>query len=173
MLPQQIREIHPFSPQRPARVLLLGPVSPPFPNWPIGAGLNENTLTYKKQFGDHNLSVLAGGTVQETAIESFTTSNTQFVIEDLGFNGIGLGTSPIIPSSNLERSGIVSALARVNYGYKDKYLVTLSYRADGSSRFAEGQKWGYFPAAALAWKVNNEKFLEASKTISNLKLRAG
>ena len=137
-------------------------------NW-----LNENTLNFTKEYGDHNVSFLAGATIQKASIENFSTSNTEFAIDDLGFNSIQLGTNPVIPTSNLENWSILSGLARLNYGYTDKYLLTLSYRADGSSRFADGNKWGYFPAAALGWRISNEDFLKDSKAISNLKLRLG
>lgn len=70
-------------------------------------------------------------------------------------------------------NSIVSYFGRLNYNLLDRYLLTATFRADGSSRFAAGHKWGYFPAAALAWKVNNEKFLEQANWLDELKLRLG
>lgn len=137
-------------------------------NW-----VNENTLTYTKESGDHNISILGGFTFQSAVIESFSTSNTDFAIENLGFNNLGAGSNPEIPSSNLESWSLASGLSRINYSYKDRYLVTASIRADGSSRFAEGNKWGYFPSLAVAWKLDQEPFLQNSKIIKSLKLRAG
>lgn len=135
--------------------------------------LNENTLTYKKEFGEHNISALIGGTIQKSLVEEFLTSTASFGVDDLGFDALDLGASVNIPFSNVEPDALVSGLSRLNYGYMDKYLFTFSYRADGSSRFAEGQKWGYFPAAAFAWKVSDEAWLEDSATINSLKLRVG
>lgn len=135
--------------------------------------LTENTLNYTKDAGVHSISALIGTTYQTATIENFQTINTDFVVEDLGFNAIGIGTSTIIPTSSLEEWAVQSGLARLNYGYDDRYLLTASFRADGSSRFAEGEKWGFFPAGAFAWKINNEDFLKTSSVVTDLKLRVG
>ncbi|WP_257669396.1 TonB-dependent receptor [Parapedobacter tibetensis] len=135
--------------------------------------VNENTLTYDKQFGKHHLTVLGGGTLQSGRRTFNEILNFDFDIEDLGFNNIGLGTNPVIPKSSVDEWSIASGLGRVNYQFDERYLVTLSLRADGSSRFAKGNKWGYFPAAAFAWRLSNEAFLKDVKAISDLKLRLG
>lgn len=135
--------------------------------------VNENTLTYKKSFGDHLLTVLGGVTAQSATIESFRSASRDFSIEDLGFNNISIGNIIEIPTSNLEKWSLGSGLARVNYSYNNRYFVSASFRADGSSRFATGKKWGYFPAASVAWKLKNESFLENLNVISNLKIRGG
>ncbi|MEO1011486.1 MAG: TonB-dependent receptor, partial [Bacteroidota bacterium] len=139
----------------------------------IRTWLNENTLTYKKTLGVHDLTVLGGFTMQGSDIESFTAESNNFDIETLGFNNLGIGSDPVQPQSLKENWGIVSFLSRVNYSYDDRFLITASIRADGSSRFAEGEKWGYFPSAAVAWKIKNESFLENVDPISALKLRVG
>lgn len=79
---------------------------------------------------------------------------------------------PGIPSSFYAKSVLLSYLARVNYSFNDKYLLTASIRRDGSSRFSDGNKWGNFPSAAFAWRVSNEDFLKDVKALSNLKVRA-
>lgn len=135
--------------------------------------VNENTLTYNKKIDKHSFNLLGGYTLQASSIESFNTVNTNFNIQDLGFNRVGLGTTPEIPVSNSEDWALMSGLGRLNYGYDSRYLLTFSFRADGSSRFAEGNKWGYFPAAAAAWRISEEKFLKNSKIVSDLKLRVG
>lgn len=135
--------------------------------------VNENTLTFKKKTGKHDFTLLGGYTLQSSRTERFGVVNTNFEIEDLGFNNIGAGTLPEIPSSGVSEWSLMSGLGRLNYVYDHRYLLTFSFRADGSSRFAKGQKWGYFPAAALAWRVSNENFLKDSKIISNLKFRVG
>ncbi len=135
--------------------------------------VNENTLTYKKSIDKHNFTVLGGFTTQAANIESFRVMNTAFDIQDLGFNNLGIGTSPQIPSSLAEDWSLMSGLGRVSYNFDQRYLVTASFRADGSSRFAEGNKWGYFPAVAVAWRLKNEDFLKNFDMVSSLKLRAG
>ena len=70
-------------------------------------------------------------------------------------------------------NSLVSYFGRINYTLLDRYMLTATFRADGSSRFAKGHKWGYFPSAALAWKINNEKFLRDTKWLDELKLRLG
>ncbi|UII78732.1 TonB-dependent receptor [Flagellimonas sp. CMM7] len=139
----------------------------------IRTWLNENILTFNKEFGVHNLTVLGGFTMQGADIEFFSARNTSFDLESLGFNDISLGSNPSIPQSSKEKWGIASFLSRVNYSFDDRFLFTASIRADGSSRFADGNKWGYFPSAAFAWKLNNENFLANSSVVDNLKLRIG
>lgn len=135
--------------------------------------VNENTVTYKKNYKKHNLVLLGGYTLQSSNTKILNVVNTFFDIEDLEFDNLSLGTSPQIPSSSVNEWSLMSGLGRINYNYDNRYLLTLSFRADGSSRFAEGNKWGYFPAAALAWRIANENFLKNSNLISDLKLRVG
>ena len=68
---------------------------------------------------------------------------------------------------------LLSMFGRMNYGYDDRYLLTASIRRDGSSRFSEDNRWGWFPSAAVAWRISRESFMQDSKTISDLKLRLG
>lgn len=135
--------------------------------------LSENILTYSKLFNDiHSLSVVGGATYQTNldrdsriAVNGFTNNITE---------NFDLTAAETIenPQSGYSDWTLVSFLSRVNYSFKNKYLLTASIRADGSSRFGADQKWGYFPSGALAWRVSDEPFLENSKLISNLKLRA-
>lgn len=135
--------------------------------------LNENTLTYTKKIKEHSLTALAGFTVQKTS-----TKNEQAVGLDYPSDNITtLNTALIIEQgatstfNNIYREGLVSYLGRINYGFKDKYLVSASVRADGSSNFAPGKKWGYFPSVSLGWVASKEKFLGNIKWMNNLKLR--
>lgn len=135
--------------------------------------LNENILTYSKTFnGLHKLDALGGFTVQRYKREEFVANAQDFPNEDLGIYDISVGTVLAPPTSYVSAWSLMSFLARVNYAYDDKYLLTASIRADGSSRFAKGGKWGYFPSAAVAWRVSQENFLRDSRVIKNLKLRA-
>lgn len=132
--------------------------------------LNENLLSYSKTFNQHSVDVLAGSTFQKN--KSFllnmtvpTGSIPNDKIETLNAGIVNGG------STFESEWGLVSFFGRVNYGFADKYLLSLSYRKDGSSRFGEDRKWGSFPAASIAWRVNNESFLKDQEIVSNLKLR--
>lgn len=84
---------------------------------------------------------------------------------------MGLGSNPGVPTSSTYKWKLFSYLARANYEYKNRYLLTVSMRADGSSQFGANNKWGYFPSAAIAWKVIDEPFAANWKTVSDLKFR--
>mgnify|MGYP003575524328 FL=1 len=137
-------------------------------NW-----LNENTINYKKVFGTkHSVDLLIGNTQQKSRTEIFAASASNFVSDAFTYNDLGSGTTLIKPSSSAVDWVVQSFLARLNYGYDNRYLLTLTARADGSSRFGKNNKWGTFPSAAVSWRVSNEEFLKDSKQISSLKLRA-
>src|SRR6185437_16606 len=133
-------------------------------NW-----LNQNTLNYKATFNDvHKLELLAGYTVQKVTYEAVGATANSFP-SPLG-QTIGFGT---VQQGNSAESGnsLLSYLARANYSYKDKYLLTATIRRDGSSRFGINNLWGTFPSIAGAWVLSNEKFMEKSKVIDNAKIR--
>jgi len=135
--------------------------------------LNENTLTYNRQFGSHSINALAGFTQQEYNRESFTAGAQNFIVDDLSYNGLGSGSTLVKPGSDNTEWILHSYLARINYNYNNLYYFTASLRRDGSSRFGAGNKWGNFPSAAVSWKVSNEKFFQNfSKSITDLKVRA-
>lgn len=138
---------------------------------PSNSWLNENTLTYKKSFNSrHNLNVMAGYTMQGLQSGRYGFSATQVPNEALGLDG--LDQSALLSSVSLSsRWGLASFLGRVNYDYKSKYLLTASIRADGSSKFAPGHRWGTFPSASFAWNMHKERFLAKIKLISEAKLR--
>jgi TonB-linked SusC/RagA family outer membrane protein len=135
--------------------------------------LNENTVTYSRQFNErHNLTLLGGFTYQKDQLRNFSTGNsTGFSTDALGTENIQSASVPGTPSSGSARWDLVSYLGRANYSFDDKYLFTASIRTDGSSRFGEGNKWGYFPSAAFAWKAANEGFIQKLNLFSDLKLR--
>lgn len=138
---------------------------------PSNSWLNENTLTYKKSFNNrHNLNVMAGYTMQGLQSGRYGFSATQVPNEALGLDG--LDQSALLSSVSLSsRWGLASFLGRVNYDYKSKYLLTASIRADGSSKFAPGHRWGTFPSASFAWNMHKERLLAKIKLISEAKLR--
>ncbi|MDR6941452.1 SusC/RagA family TonB-linked outer membrane protein [Mucilaginibacter pocheonensis] len=143
-------------------------------NW-----LNENTLTYTKKLGNHNLNILAGFTQQAFNAEGAVTGSSGFVSDYDTFNNLGSGSITSIsgsgfavaPSSSTNTWALKSYLGRVNYGYNGKYLLTLTLRADGSSKFAPGHQWASFPSAAVAWNASSENFLKNVEQISQLKFR--
>ena len=134
--------------------------------------LSENTVSYNKTLGKHNLSSVVGFTYQDFLNTSLSGSGNGFlsnVTETANLSSAGI---PGIPSSSYSLARILSGLGRVNYSFDNKYLATMSFRADGSSRYSPENKWGYFPSAALAWRISEEDFLKDNALISNLKLRS-
>lgn len=135
--------------------------------------LNENTLTYTKKIkGGHNIKALAGFTMQD--IRTYANGFTSVLIpnEALGITGIDEGQitrGTVTDVSN----GLVSYLGRFDYNYKSKYLATVSYRVDGSSKFPTQNRWGYFPSAALAWRIKDEKFMKSLTWLHDAKFRVG
>ncbi|WP_138990838.1 TonB-dependent receptor [Larkinella sp. C7] len=134
--------------------------------------LNENLLTYTRTFNnDHNVTALIGYTQQASRTEANRAQARNFVNDNLGSSNLASGSVPLTPESSIGTWGLQSYLARLNYGYKDKYLLTASFRTDGSSRFGANNRFGYFPSAALAWRVSEEAFLKNNVVVSDLKLR--
>ncbi|GAB3166509.1 TonB-dependent receptor [Telluribacter humicola] len=135
--------------------------------------LNENTISYNKTFNQlHSFSAVAGFTYQDFVNKFLSGSGSGFLSDITETHSLGSAITPGIPASGYSKSVLLSYLARVNYIYNDKYLLTASIRRDGSSRYSEGNKWGYFPSGAIAWKISNEDFLKNNGSISELKLRA-
>lgn len=133
--------------------------------------LNENTLTY--QFGKkgHNVNLLGGVTFQKESYYDHDMTSTFITNEIFGMAGFGKSSSvPSIGSSKGENT-LASYLARVNYNYRSKYYLTASFRADGSSKFAPKNRWGYFPSTSLAWAFSREDFLKDNEILTNGKLR--
>ena len=136
-------------------------------------GQIENTLNYKLELGKHKLDFLAGTSYLERNFENFT--GTASGTQDLQFLTFSSITNPADKSvySDLSTNTLLSYLGRVNYNYNDRYLLTGNFRRDGSSRFGPANKFGNFASAAVAWNLNNEKFIHLPRQISTLKLRGG
>lgn len=136
--------------------------------------LNENTATYKKDFGKHRLDALLGFTQQTARYEALSASASGFLNDNTGSNDLGLGNPEQVnlPSSSTANWTVLSWLGRLNYGFDDRYLVTLTGRYDGSSRFGKNNRWGFFPSAAFAWRAIEEEFVRNLNVFSNLKIRA-
>ncbi|WP_179318916.1 SusC/RagA family TonB-linked outer membrane protein [Winogradskyella helgolandensis] len=136
--------------------------------------LSENYLTYTKEIGKGNLTLLAGYSYQNSTRKGFFSEGTGTLSDSFSYYGLYTATSLINGTSGdiySTETEIQSQFGRVNYDYNDKYLFTATVRRDGASNFAENEKYAIFPSAALGWKVSNEDFLMDHETISNLKLR--
>ena len=137
--------------------------------------LSENYLTYKKELGKGDLTLLAGYSYQKTTSKGFFNEGTGTISDAFSYYGLYTATSLIQPTSGdvyLRETEIQSQFGRVNYDFDDKYLLTATVRRDGASNFAANEKYAIFPSAALGWKVSNESFLQDIEAISNLKVRA-
>ncbi|GAB3267207.1 TonB-dependent receptor [Larkinella harenae] len=135
--------------------------------------LSENTISYNKTFNQkHSVAAVAGFTYQDFTRTFLTGSGNGFLSDAFETSDLSAAITPGIPGSGYAKWALVSYLARVNYSYDNKYLATVSFRRDGSSKYSEGNKWGSFPSAALAWRASNEEFLKNHPFISDLKVRA-
>ena len=132
----------------------------------------ENTVTYDMNIEDtHKLTVMAGFSASRTEFEQ-TIADSKKLSAILKYYNLGGAEEHGPNESNAVTSSLVSFYGRATYNYKDRYLATVTMRGDGSSRFAPGHRWGFFPSAALAWRISEESFVKDNvKWISNLKLR--
>ena len=134
--------------------------------------LSENTFTYKKDIKDHSFNLLAGFTAQQTNINRDQTTGLDFPSDNIRTlnNASSIDKNGTFGTKN--QIGLISYLGRLNYDYKNKYLLSASFRADGSSYFAPGNKWGSFPSISVGWVPTQEAFLRDVQWLSRLKLRA-
>ena len=135
---------------------------------------NENTIQYNTQLGEnHSLTVLGGASFQKVETEITEAEAAGITSDATGFNNLG-NSDPIrsIVSSGYNGFQIASFFGRINYDYKDKYLLTLVGRTDGSSVFAPGNKYNFYPSVAGAWKISEEDFMQDQTLFKDLKLRA-
>jgi len=127
-------------------------------------------LNYNKSFNKHNLSGLIGYTTQKQTSSSNFVRSRDFP-NNLVYT-LNAASNIIYQGNSLESEwALISYLSRVNYNYNSKYYITASMRADGSSRFGKDKKNGYFPSAAIAWRISNEDFLKEVNFINDLKIR--
>jgi TonB-linked SusC/RagA family outer membrane protein len=131
----------------------------------------ENQLNYDKQLGKHRFGVTGLYSIQQRIRETNSANAEALPVESVTYNNLGSGTATTM-TSDFSRFNILSYMGRVNYSFDDRFLLTLVARADGSSVFSEGNKWGFFPSVAAGYNIINEKFLQDVSFLSNLKLRA-
>ena len=133
--------------------------------------LFENTITGRHALGKSEFTVLGGVTAQETKRSASNETGTGFATDALGYRRLNLAEL-VTGGSSSSRDRLLSFLGRVNYGYAGRYLLTASFRGDGASKFAENNKWAYFPSFAAAWRVSDEDvFKRLLPVVSELKLR--
>jgi TonB-linked SusC/RagA family outer membrane protein len=134
--------------------------------------VNENRLNYTKNFNKNNqLNAVAIYSLQKNTTRGYGYASGRIPNETLGISGIDQGTTTNL-NSYISTFTLQSYTGRINYTLNKRYLFTATMRADGSSKFADGHKWGYFPSGAIAWRVSDEAFFKSVKAISNLKFRA-
>ncbi|TKG94240.1 TonB-dependent receptor [Puteibacter caeruleilacunae] len=132
----------------------------------------SNVLNYTKTFNKiHRVNALIGQEEVYSETKWFEASTSGFASDDIALADLSLGSLPGIPGSGEEDNLLLSWFGRVNYTLNDKYLATFSYRADGSSKFGSGNKYGYFPSASLAWRLGEEPFIKQLNAFSNFKVR--
>ncbi|MCG9972542.1 SusC/RagA family TonB-linked outer membrane protein [Christiangramia crocea] len=133
----------------------------------------SNTLTYTKKTNNNSFTALIGTEASENSISANSLENNNIPTDEFGISNIGIATTPTIALSNSSTNRLLSFFSRVNYSFDKRYILTASFRSDGSSKFPKQNRWGYFPSFSAAWRMSNEKFLKKIKWISNLKIRGG
>lgn len=134
--------------------------------------VTENLLRYDQSFGDHSIDALVGGSY-ETNESEYTKSEAQdFPDDEIGRFSLSAGRISLAPQSGFQEWRLLSGLSRIQYSYADRYNLTVSFRADGSSKFARNNKWAYFPSVGASWRISNESFLDGTDWLSDAKLRA-
>lgn len=144
------------------------------------AKVMETFLTWNKNFGDHSIKAVLGYSYQDNINgEGLTSSSTNFPTDNIGFQNLALGNPYAISGYRINIGAdktygeilMISDFFRINYSYKDKYLLQGSIRRDGSSVFGSNNSWGNFPSVGVAWRVSEESFMKKQALISDLKLR--
>lgn len=132
----------------------------------------SNTLQYNDRKGKHVYGALAGLEIQGRSTEFASLRNTNIPTDQFGIYNLGIATTSTLAQTSYSKNALMSFFGRANYTYDDRYLATVNFRADGSSKFRKENRWGYFPSFSLAWRVSNEKFMNIPD-VTDMKLRAG
>ncbi len=131
----------------------------------------QTLLTYRRETGDNSFDIVGGYEYNKFASNLFMAEGKGFSTDAFSFNNIGAATSRT-DSSDAQQSLLVSFLSRANFGYKNRYFVTGTFRRDGSSKFAPGHKWSTFPGISASWHLSDEEFMRSSP-VSDLRVRVG
>ena len=133
----------------------------------------SNVLNYNWAGKGHDITTMLGQEYVNRWNRSFSAAAANFPNDDIGLGDLSLGLPTAVSSSENYDDKLLSFFARFNYGFKDKYLFTASFRADGSSKFGKNNKWGYFPAFSAAWRLGEEEFIKNLNIYSDLTVRLG
>ncbi len=131
----------------------------------------DNQIDFNKTFGDHTLGAMALFSMYKSNTEIYDLKGFGISDDILSYYALDKASGDKNISSSYTENTLVSGAFRVNYSYKGKYMATATARADGSSRFADGNRWGWFPSVALAWRMSEETFMKDINWLDNLKLR--
>jgi TonB-linked SusC/RagA family outer membrane protein len=132
--------------------------------------VTEQNLNYRKRIGNHSINATGVLETQTQSQEFLGLSANGFELPGVNLDNLGSALNTLPSNSNAASSTLVSLLGRLNYSFKDKYVLTLSGRYDGSSKFAD--KWGFFPAAGVSWRLSEEPFLKGSNFITDARVKA-
>ncbi|WP_300603568.1 TonB-dependent receptor [Niabella sp.] len=132
---------------------------------------NDNSVNYTKLVKKHTITALLGEEATGSFRNNFRARNTDFATDVFLFYNLGGGSGVPSVNSSAEEYQLLSYFGRATYGYDNRYLFSFTYRADGSSKFGANNRWGYFPSASAAWRINNERFMQQQSLFSDLKLR--
>lgn len=138
--------------------------------------LYEATIDYANGWNGHNLVVVGGFSYQHFYFDKEWITNDGFAMSGIKYNSIGEGDpeyTNLSLGSERTSSALAAAFLRVNYNYNEKYLLSASIRAEGSSKFGKGNKWGYFPSVSLGWRIKAEDFMKSADWCQEMKLRLG
>lgn len=135
----------------------------------------DNSLSYEKSFGKHKLNAMVGTSATHTSFNYINATAKGFDLNWFGYHNLGAGykVNERDLGTGWSESSLFSYIARVNYNYAGKYLLTATARYDGSSKFAKGHQWGLFPSFSAAWNIAEEQFMKDQPVFDQLKLRAG
>lgn len=135
-------------------------------------------INYNNKWGKHSLGAMAGYSFQEFNGYGFYMSNSDFAVDGVSWNDMSSGSFLTEGSASMDswkdpRTRLIAFFGRANYSYDDRFMVTATARYEGSSKFADGNKWGLFPAVSAGWRISSEKFMEDNDWVSELRVRAG
>jgi len=138
----------------------------------------ESTINYNKTFNDHRVNAVAGYSYQDFNGQGFNANNSNFPVDGIGNNDLGTGTFLVDGRAGMGSFKdpwvkLAAFFGRVNYSFKDRYIMTATVRHEGSSKFAPGSKWGTFPGLSVGWRVSEESFVRNLNIFDDFKIRAG
>ncbi|WP_052305767.1 SusC/RagA family TonB-linked outer membrane protein [Pseudopedobacter saltans] len=133
---------------------------------------NDNVLTYNKSSKIHSYGLTLGQEITGSMGNDFKAEGSDYATDIFGYYNLGSGNAMPAISSSATKYSLLSFFGRATYNYSNRYLFAFTYRADGSSKFGENNRWGYFPSASFAWRASNEAFIKKLNLFYDLKFRA-